>query len=153
MFYIQNWFLNVLPSPSYIVIIRPTAISEQLHYILFSSPAHRQKGSASYMPTLNSMLTSSSPAHSGCHTIVWQLISKTTGCSLLGLTVCGRNYAVSHSACNNTSSLWCMTSWPNNGLVAGPKNLLACMVGMATVNMEGSRDHIWEEADQQRNLR
>lgn len=67
------------------------------------------------------MLTSSWPTHSGCHTIVWQLKSTATECSLQGPTVCRRLYAVSRLACNNTSNLKCITSWPNNGLVAGPK--------------------------------
>lgn len=39
-----------------------------------------------------------------------------------GTTVCGRNYAVSHSACcNNTWSLRWMTCWPNNGPMTGPE--------------------------------
>lgn len=67
------------------------------------------------------MLTSSWPTHSRCHTIVWQLKSTATECSLQGPTVCRRLYAVSHLACNNTSNLKCITSWPNNGLVVGPK--------------------------------
>lgn len=54
---------------------------------------------------------------------------------------CGRNYAVSHSpCCNNTLSLRWMTSWQNNGLLAGPEiSQLAWLVWQrSSINMEAA---------------